>query len=83
MSGGFPTLAYNAYLTVLDLTLFPMGSGHLFPMGGRDNIAPLSKIQEKGRLGLNLWMYINSGQKLQKNPNQFHMNQFHSRTSNE
>ena len=47
------------------LTLFPMG----------DNIAPsLSKIQENGRLGLNLWIYTKCGLKFQKNPNQFHMN---------
>ena len=49
-----------------------MGSGHpLFPMG---QYCPLSKIPENGRLGLNLWIYTKSGLKLQKNPNQFHMN---------
>ena len=44
------------------------------PYGGGDNIAPLSKIPENGRLGLNLWIYTKCGLKFQKNPNQFHMN---------
>ena len=52
-----------------------MGSGQpLFPMGGGDNIAPLSKISENGRLGQNLWIYTKCGLKFQKNPNQFDMN---------
>ena len=40
--------------------------------GGGDNISPLSKIPENGRLGLS--GYTMSGLKLQKNPNQFYMN---------
>ena len=60
--------------TIERLTLFPMGSGYpLFPMG-EGHMAPLSKIPENGRLRLKLWIYNEGGLKIQKNPNQFHMN---------
>ena len=54
--------------------LNPMGPGcPLFPSGEIYPL-PLSEIPENVRLTLKLWVYSNIGLKLQKNPNQFHMN---------